>query len=821
MTSDQPSRNGGSTTQAHIDDEINLRDVYNLLLRNWVVLVLALAVTVGAAWAFSYYTVPVYQSIATLRIDEQQGANVPVLDVLQELSAGSEVATEMEVLRSRILAERVVDSLGLKLRPTLPKGVSRSVLLSGLFIEPWSPAAEYRLVNEGDGTFAITNVSNPQAPLGSVSVDRRGTIPGASFTVTEAALAWEEIHLEVVGFDRAVQRLRRNVDVSRPNRDASIVTLRYESTDTALVRDVPNLLAEAFIARRQDVQTTEARSTVAFLEEQIDTLERQLTDAEEALVAYQQGEQVVSLGAEADAQVAQLATLQAQRFQVEADRQTLQDLVDQVEAEVRARGDDPAEMAASPYTRLISFPPLLQNQAVGNLLNQLNTITTLRTELLERRLPSDLEVQNFTAQIRGIEDQLRDLALGYLGSLNNQVANLDAQLASFQQDLERIPVQRVEELRLTRETTVLESIYTLLNSRLEEARIVTAIEDPTVRVVDPAILPPQPVRPRTLLNLLLGAVLGGMLGVGIAFTREYMDDSIHTREDIQRATGNAPILGMIPRINGRSSGAPKQSEDEIGHLEDRLVAGRDPRNPVSEAYRSLRTNLTFSNPDDPPRVVVFTSALPQDGKSTSAANLAITLAQQGHSTLLIDADLRRGVLNNVFGTSREPGLSNVLAGHASLSEAIRPVELGHSGSIRFMPSGPFPPNPAELLGSARMKSLIDELETRYDFVILDSAPLTIVTDAAVLGTKVDGVVLVARANRTEKGALTYAVEQLLNVRAPVLGTVLNDVDYRRDSRYSSRYGRYGYYYQYYYGEDGKRKDEKRRDPKRARMGQRS
>jgi tyrosine-protein kinase Etk/Wzc len=292
-----------------------------------------------------------------------------------------------------------------------------------------------------------------------------------------------------------------------------------------------------------------------------------------------------------------------------------------------------------------------------------------------------------------------------------------------------------------------------------------------------------------------------------------MDETVHTREDIQAATGGAPILGMIPRIrqaglNGKSSKSAISTIGGVGELGARLVAGRDPRNPVSEAYRSLRTNLTFSNPDKPPKIIVFTSPLPQDGKSTTAANLAITLTQQGIKTLLIDADLRRGLLHGVFGANRDPGLTNVLAGGAAISEAIQEIDLQESGKLDFMSSGPYPPNPAEILGSQRMKSLLQALDERYDLVLIDSAPLTVVTDAAVLGTKADGVVLVARANVTEKGALTYAAEQLRNVRAPILGCVLNDVDYRRDSRYYSTYGKYGYYHHYYYGDDGDKKKKK-------------
>jgi tyrosine-protein kinase Etk/Wzc len=190
--------------------------------------------------------------------------------------------------------------------------------------------------------------------------------------------------------------------------------------------------------------------------------------------------------------------------------------------------------------------------------------------------------------------------------------------------------------------------------------------------------------------------------------------------------------------------------------------------------------------------------MPGDGKTTSAANLAITLAQQGVRILLIDGDLRRGVLNSVFGTPREPGLSNVLLGVGKLEQAVRSIDLGQNGSLDFLSTGTLPPNPAELLGSQRMRKLLAELEDKYDAILIDSPPLNIVTDAAVLGTVADGVVIVARAGVTEKQALMYASEQLANVHAPLLGAVLNDVDFA-SNRYYGMYGKYGYYqYNYRY-----------------------
>jgi capsular exopolysaccharide synthesis family protein len=188
---------------------------------------------------------------------------------------------------------------------------------------------------------------------------------------------------------------------------------------------------------------------------------------------------------------------------------------------------------------------------------------------------------------------------------------------------------------------------------------------------------------------------------------------------------------------------------------------------------------------EPPRSLVFTSPTPGDGKSTSAANLAITLAQQGLRCLLVDADMRRGALNEAFKVRREPGLSNLVLGRAALESAVVQVDLGESGSLDFLPTGTVPPNPAELLASAEMQGLLERLTANYEMVILDAPPLTLVTDAALLGSYADGVVVVARAGTTDRGAVIYALEQLRAVRAPVLGVILNDVDQKKEQYYGS------------------------------------
>lgn len=232
-----------------------------------------------------------------------------------------------------------------------------------------------------------------------------------------------------------------------------------------------------------------------------------------------------------------------------------------------------------------------------------------------------------------------------------------------------------------------------------------------------------------------------------------------------------------------------------GHgVRPRLVTEMDAGDPAAEAYRALRTNINFARPSAPPKVMVFTSPMPGDGKSTTAANLALVLAHQGGRVLLVDSDMRRGLLNEVFEQRREPGLSNVLFGSHALEDAVAEVALDGGHTLHFLAGGTRPPNPAELLSSEPMSRFLEVARERYDTVIFDAPPLNLVTDAALLGTLSDGIVLVARAGVTEDGPLEFAVHQIQQVRAPLLGTVLNGLDERRQEHYGGRYGKaYAYF----------------------------
>ena len=775
-------------------------------IRNNLPLVLGLPIaTVAMTLAFIVWVPPLYEASVTIRIDEER-TGVAVLQILESLSSGSEVHTEMAVMRSRTLAENVVESLGLQLILERPTRTPRSEVVTSLQVDRGAPEATYRLRGTGPGVFevigefwGVADIFRPlQRPkpvvrsLGQARVGQLVELEGVRFVLTEAVANEGEVEFEVLAFDDAVEELQEALAVTQPDREADVVLLRYRSPDPQLVTLVTNTLADRFISRRQEVQSTEARSTVRFLGEQIDTLDGQLRESEEELRDFREANQIVSVEDEASTQLMRLADLQARRDFLEAERRSLEGLME----EIAATGPSDA-LGQSAYRRLIGFPTILQNQAASELLRLLGELENKRTELLVRQTPENRDVQVVTARIRDLEGQLRTLTETYLDGLTRQTRAFAETLDAFQGELATVPAKEMTYIRLRRRAEILSDIYTLIQTRQKEAEIAAAIEDVSIRVVDPAIRPREPVRPRPTLSLLLGTLLGAVMGVGSAVVREQSDRSIRHRDELLAITG-VPVLGLIPAFADGRNGAkrdPRLARRGRKGVGPRLVSELGSGSPATEAYRALRTNLTFSRPEgDTPKVLVFTSPMPGDGKSSTAANLALILAQHGGRVLLVDADLRRGALHDTFSIPPTPGLSDVLVGSADLQSVLHTVEVDEGVVLDLIPTGTPPPNAAELLGSVRMQELLRRLGDSYDTILFDTPPLNLVTDAAILGGRVDGVILVARSGVTEEEPLEFAVDQLEKVQARVLGTVLNGVQKREQEYHGSGKGRaYRYY----------------------------
>jgi len=305
-----------------------------------------------------------------------------------------------------------------------------------------------------------------------------------------------------------------------------------------------------------------------------------------------------------------------------------------------------------------------------------------------------------------------------------------------------------------------------------------------IRMLDAALVPKYAARPNRMQNIMIGALPGLVLGIAMAFALEFLDTTVKSQDDVEHALG-LPLLGILPSIPQLRLGGEVLPRDNTAHRD--LYVSANPKSSISECARAIRTSLMFSSPDRPFRVLLIASCGPREGKSTCAVSIGITMAQAGQRVLVIDGDLRRPRLHRTFSAPSTQGLSTLILGEATPEEAVKATGID---GLYMLPAGPVPPNPAELLQSARYSEVLRELASRYDRLIIDSPPIGVVTDALVMSAQADGVVLILRAGATPKKAALRGRRMLLDVKAHIYGAVLNDVDL------GSRVGQYYYYYRY-------------------------
>jgi capsular exopolysaccharide synthesis family protein len=377
--------------------------------------------------------------------------------------------------------------------------------------------------------------------------------------------------------------------------------------------------------------------------------------------------------------------------------------------------------------------------------------------------------------------------------LEEQLKRSQIDLESAQRQLNGLTTPSVSELEVAQaKVTFFQGLYLEYLRQLDEVRRSQTSNITRVLVYEPATLPVLPISPRTSLNTTVAAVLGLFLGIGFAFLREYLDDTLKSEEDVGKFMNGLPVLGAVPVIPRNA-----MSEDDDGNalLSPLRPSGKDvpfvalvgnTKSAAAEGFRTLRTNLQFLSADKPLKVLVITSSAPAEGKTTTAINLATSLAQMGQRVLLVDSDLRRPSLHRSFNLAAAPGLSNFLVGKAELSAVLKktPIE-----GLQVLASGPIPPMPAELLSSHKMRELLNQLRQQFDTVLLDTPPVVAVTDATLMATMADGVLLVVSCGKTTRDQAKAALLTLEKAGIKPLGVVMNQVDRRKG---------YGYYYYYYH-----------------------
>ncbi len=624
--------------------------------------------------------------------------------------------------------------------------------------------------------------------------------------------------LNVEGEQETLDRFQKTLKVSQPARDAEVLRMTIRDPDPRLAVRVTDAVAEVFTGSQATRKQSGGRSTVSFIRGQLDTLDRQLLDAETALRDWRAQQKVVVPTAEAGAAVQRRAEYEARIAEKRLELESVEALL---QGSGRSGAGDAAQLKSG-FRRVLSAPALRDNQAAGNILTTLLQLEAQRAELRGRRTASDPDVQVLEKTIADYELQGQLFVGSYLEALRGEISGYERSLSRLGTTLQAFPAQELTLATLQRNTEVLATLQATLRTRLKEAEITNAAEDATVEILDRAEVPVKPVAPVLLVYAGVGVMAGLVLAFLAALAIDKMDRTIHSREDIEQATG-VPLVGLIPTFVPAKGllgkGGKGASQDKfklknkagegkavvlangnavlpVGDTSD-VIAITAPRHVAAEAYRMLRTNLRFAPADRPNRVLSVSSPSPGDGKSTTVVNFAATVAVQGKRVLIVDGDMRKGTLHQKLGISRTPGLSGVLSGTRTMEEAVRTVQLTEGVLLDVITAGDAPPNPTELLGGSALTALVAWAREHYDQVILDTPPVNMFADAMLMAAASDAMLLVGRAGKSFRDEMQVAGEQLRSLNVRMAGVVLNDFDARRDGRFGGYYYYERYQYKYY------------------------
>lgn len=740
-TAQTNDRNPPVLRQDDSDDEIDLLKLWNSLWRRkWSIASLVLTVMMVAALAVLVVT-PIYRAAATLLIEQKAAKVVSIEQVYGLDGMGNEyLQTQFELLKSRALAERVVRQLNLTTHPEFDPRQQPEPLIDLSWLRS---ALNFHKV----------------VPV---------TLPGD--LEDEEALSEAEI------FDEVVKQFMEVTSVSQQGK-SQLVTISVEMADPRTAALAANALANGFIESQLEATMEMSATATNWMNSRLGELRAKLKEAEDRLQSFREAENLVDIDG--------VSTIVAGELSLTADR-----MIDarRQRAEAESQYRQVQAMRSGGWERLATIPAVLGHPLIQQFKAD-EAKAKAKVEELSRRYGARhpamegarSELNAASASLRG---QVEQIVAGIERNYQLAVANENSLRSSFNANKAQIQQISAKEFRLRelqREVEANRALYDTFMTRLKETSATADLDTANARIVDPAVVPSEPVKPKKTLIVLIAGLLALFAGVGLTLLLDALNNTFKSTEEIEGKL-NIPVLGILPLLK-------KKERSEIAHM---FQEGKN--KPFSEAIRTIRTGVVLSAMDNEHKVIVITSSIPGEGKSTVSANLAFALGQV-EKVLLIDADLRRPTLAKNFdfpvGT---PGLANLIANTAKLEDCLREVN-----GISMLCAGTVPPNPLELLSSQRFAKAIEYLKSKYDRIIIDSPPTQAVSDAMVLSTFADALIYVIKSDSTAIPLVEKGIGQLLQNNAPVTGIVLNQVDVKKAQKYGYSYG--GYYD--YYGYSGK------------------
>jgi succinoglycan biosynthesis transport protein ExoP len=569
-----------------------------------------------------------------------------------------------------------------------------------------------------------------------------------------------------------------------------LMEVTYVSTDPVQAARILNAHLESYKAQNREGHYAATTESTTWLQGQLADLKRRVEKSENDRINYERQNQIWAVDDRQNMTTQRLIELNKEL--TDAESETLK----------RRALYEYAESGA-----LDAVPQIRDNPVLQDIQKRRADLSLVYNDALNQYGPNFPKVQRLQAQMKEMDDQIAKERKGIVVQLRSDYNQVKARQELLVQRLDEqktatnaMSEKMVQYNILKREAEGNKAMYEGILTKLREAGISASLKSSNIRVIDPAMIPSSPSQPARARNISLAFLVGLVGGVGLALLREYLDNTVKTPDDVE-TLARLPSLAVVPAFGdsasvGRKEGLLKGLSSNGHEKRIGLVAQHSPKSPVSESFRALRTALLLSQPDRPPQVILVTSALPREGKTTAAANLAVTLAQLGDKTVLVDGDLRKPGVGRMLNLASEKhaGLSSYLAGVSSLDLVIVPHPT--IPNLMAIPTGPLPPNPADLLSSHRLADAIAELRTKFKFVVIDSPPVMAATDAVILSVQVDGVLLVVRSGETSKVAFARSCELLASVKCCLVGVVLNGVNAKAPDYYCS----YRYYpYSYGYG----------------------
>ena len=625
--------------------------------------------------------------------------------------------------------------------------------------------------------------------------------------IYDLPLQYNEEYSEKIG-ERFADKLTNGLEVNHRG-GTNIIDISYTSVWPVEAQLIVNTVADVYMDLDQKWSGEKALNSVQFLDDLVKKQEDKLRDAERALTQFKKQERMYDLDGNAIAITGQISGVETEIYNSASEINIRKEKYNHLKSKL---SQDEKNLAEQLMNNINVQVILLRNeisQLEANLIQNIaqygekhGAVKELKSKMQGLKSQLNAKVKELTQQGIIVQDPLkaRQDIVTELISLDSQIMGYrlkkkesESLLSVYEEKLDSLPPKQIEFSRLQRNNTVLNQNYSLLRQKLEEAKINVASQVGKVQIVDYSRTSGYSGQNQKR-TILMGLILGLGAGIALAFGIEYLDNTIKTTNDIERK--NLSVLGIIPSIGEEIVSKRKlftfngASSKSSRGLKRRLITREDPRSPVSEAYRSLRTSLLYTSADKKIKSILISSAGPGEGKTTTVANLAITYANLGKKTILIDTDLRRPVVHKVLDLNKEPGITDYLSGATDdFQNLVQPTSIEN---LYVVPSGIIPPNPSELLGSKRMSDLIKNLENHWDMILLDSPPLVAVTDATMVSKEIDQIVMVVKVGQTDKKAFDHTITSLRNVNAPLGGIILNAVTHKNS------YGSYYYYYQYYH-----------------------